>query len=128
MPACFAKECGLHIDEYVMLRDPNDNMFEVRLHKKKGKVYLRDGLAELRDVYKIGSRAWVTVTYLESNLMHMRIKDKSGLEVDYPNNNRPPMSKRLIQTEGHMMLQFYRTTVHLLTAFDINSGFLVTDI
>lgn len=128
MPSCFAKECGLHIDEYVMLRDPNKNVFEVRVHKKKGKVYLRDGWAELKDVYKIGSRAWVTLTYDESNLMHMSIKDKSGVEVDYPSNGLLPISKRLIPSDGHRMLQFYRTTVHLLTASDINSGYLVTDI
>lgn len=127
MPSCFAKECGLHIDEYVMLRDPNKNMFEVRVHKKRGKVYLRDGWAVLKDVYKIGSRAWVTLTYLESNLMHMIIKDKSGLEVDYPNNGLPPILKRLIPSEGRMVLQFYRTNVHLLTASDVNSGYLVTD-
>lgn len=128
MPSCFAKECGLHIDEYVMLRDPNNNMFEVRMHKKKGKVYLRDGWAELKDVYKIGSRAWVTLTYLRSNLMHMSITDKSGFEIDYPNNRRSSIAKNLIPSEGRMMLQFYRTTMHLLTASDINSGYLVTDI
>lgn len=128
MPSCFAKECGLRIDEYVMLRDPNKNVFEVRVHKKKGKVYLRDGWEELKDVYKIGSRAWVTLTYVESNLMHMSIKDKSGVEVDYPSSSLLPISKRLIPSEGHMMLHYYRTTVHFLTASDINSGYLVTDI
>ncbi|KEH16803.1 hypothetical protein MTR_0091s0090 [Medicago truncatula] len=100
-------------------------MFEVRVHKKRGKVYLRDGWAVLKDVYKIGSHAWVTLTYLESNLMHMIIKDKSGLEVDYPNNGLPPILKRLIPSEGRMVLQFYRTNVHLLTASDVNSGYLV---
>lgn len=43
MPSCF-EEYGLHVDYFVMLRDPNNNMFEVRVDKKKGKVYLRDGL------------------------------------------------------------------------------------
>jgi len=128
MPSCFAKECGLHIDEYVMLHDPNKNMFEVRVHMKKGKVYLRNGWADLRDVYKISNRAWVTLTYIESNRMHMTIKDKSGFEVDYPNYGFPPISKRLIPAEGRMVLQFYRTSVHLLTDSDINSGYLVTDI
>lgn len=43
LPSCFAKEYGLHVDDYVMLRDPNKNMFEVKVHKKNDKVYFRDG-------------------------------------------------------------------------------------
>lgn len=42
LPSCFAKEYGLHVDDYVMLRDPNKNMFEVKVHKKNGKVYFRE--------------------------------------------------------------------------------------
>jgi len=82
----------------------------------------------LKDVYKIGNRAWVTLTYLESNRMHMTIKDKLGFEVHYPNYDFPPISKRLIPAEGRLVLQFYRTFVHLLTPSDINYGYLVTDI
>lgn len=36
------------------LRDPNKNMFEVKVHKKKGKVYFRDGWIGLKDFYNIG--------------------------------------------------------------------------
>ena len=128
MPSCFAKKHGLHVDEYVMLRDPNKNTFEVRVHKKKGKVYLRDGWAGLKDFYKIGRGAWVSLTYIESNLMHMTIKYKSGVEVDYPNNCLPPISRMLIPPEGREVMRFYRTCVHRLTSSDMASGYLVNAI
>jgi len=128
MPSCFAKEHGLHVDEYVKLVDPNRNTFEVRVHKKKGKVYLRDGWAELKDFYKLDQVAWVSLTYVESNLMHMTIKGKSGVEVDYPNNRLPPILKMLIPAEGRAVMRFYRTSVHVLTPYDIDSGYLVNAI
>jgi len=107
------------------LRDPNKNMFEVKVHKKKGKVYFRDGWIRLKDFYNIGLGAWVTLTYIESNLMHMTIKDRSGVEVDYPNNCLPPVSKMITPSDGSVVMRFYRTFFHILTASDIDSGYLV---
>jgi hypothetical protein len=103
-----------------MLCDPNKNMFEVKVHKKNGKVYFRDGWIGLKDFYKIGLGAWVTLTYIESNLLHMTIK-----EVDYPNNCLPAISKMIIPSDGKPVMRFYRTFVHILTSSDIDSGYLV---
>jgi len=126
MPSCFGKEYGLHVDDLFMLRDPNRNMFEVKVHKKNGKVYLRDGWKGLKDFYKVGRGAWVALTYIESNLLDMTITDRSGVEVDYPNKFLPPMSKMIIQSDGGLMMRFYRSFVHILV--DITSGYLVSDL
>jgi len=126
LPSCFAKEYGLHVDDYVMLRDPNRNMFEVKVHRKNGKVYLRDGWAELKDFYKVGRGAWVTLTYVEPNLLDMTIAERSGFEVDYPNKFLPPMSKMVIPRDGGPVMRFFRSFVHILSATDISSGYLVS--
>lgn len=57
--------------------------------------------------------------------MHMTIKDRSGVEVDYPNKCLPPISKMITPNDGSMVMQFYRTFVHILTSSDIDSGYLV---
>lgn len=57
--------------------------------------------------------------------MHMTIKDRSGVEVDYPNKCVPPISKMITPNDGSMAMQFYRTFVHILTSSDIDSGYLV---
>jgi len=40
IPTCFAKEYGVALDDYVMLRDPKRNVTIVQVEKKNGKVYL----------------------------------------------------------------------------------------
>lgn len=40
LPTCFAKEYGVALDDYVMLRDPKRNVTVVQVEKKNGKVYL----------------------------------------------------------------------------------------
>lgn len=34
MPSCFAKEYGMHVDDFATLRDPAKNEFEVPVEKK----------------------------------------------------------------------------------------------
>jgi hypothetical protein len=50
---CFAKEYGVALDDYVMLRDPKRNVPIVQVEKKNGKVYFRHGWSGLRNFYKI---------------------------------------------------------------------------
>lgn len=126
MPSCFAKEYGLHVDDYVMLRDPNRNMFKVKVHVKNGKVYLRDGWAELKGFYKVDRGAWVTLTYVQPNLLDMTIAERSGVEINYPNKFLPPMSKMIVPREGGSVMRFYRSFVHILSDADISSGYLVS--
>lgn len=123
---CFAKEYGLHVDEYVMVRDPNRNMFEVKVHRKNGKVYLRDGWADLRDFYKIDRGAWVTLTYVEPNLLDVTISARSGVEISYPNKLLPPMSKMIVSRDGGPVMRFYRSFVRILSASDISSRYLMS--
>ena len=103
-----------------MLRDANKNMFEVKVHKKYGKVYFRDGWIGLKDFYKIGLGAWVTLTYIESKPSAHDHKRQIR-----SNNCLPPISKMIIQSDGRPVMRFYRTFVHILTSSDIDSGYLV---
>ena len=91
-------------------------------------MYFRGGWIGLKDFYKIGVGAWVTLTYIESNLLHMTISDRSEVKVDFPNNCLPPISKMIIPSDSRPMMRFYRTFVHILTSSDIDSGYLVNAI
>jgi hypothetical protein len=48
-------------------------MIEVRVDKKKGKVYLRDGWLDMKNFYNIERGAWIKLTYAEPNMLLMTI-------------------------------------------------------
>ncbi|WJX72742.1 hypothetical protein P8452_56588 [Trifolium repens] len=51
LPGCFVREFGKTISDYVILRDPFHNEFEVHVVKKAGDVFLGDGWHTLKSVY-----------------------------------------------------------------------------
>lgn len=65
----FGKECGMHIDEYIMLCDPRNNEVEVQVEIKKNKVFFKNGWFGLKDFYNIDIGAWATLTYEQIGLM-----------------------------------------------------------
>jgi hypothetical protein len=117
----------------VILRDPNHNELEVSVVKKYNKIYFEDGWCELKDIYHIPFGAWVTLTYIEPKLLLIRIINRFGREVEYPQHN-PPL-RRLLTNLGSSTipspnirvrpLTFVRTYVKKMTFDDIHSGTLV---
>jgi hypothetical protein len=61
VPKCFAREFGDVISPYVILRDPNNNEFEVHVIKMSKKLYFDDGWFGLKDVCDLPFGAWVTL-------------------------------------------------------------------
>ena len=120
MLGCFARELGIHVDDKVILRDPNENVIVVDVDKKCHKVYLRNGWLRLKNIYDIRYGTLMTLTYVRPNLLLLRIKDKAGVEITYPRN--PALTiPRYISTAGMTyMVHFYRTTVKILTSSDIS--------
>jgi len=43
----------MQVAPYVMLPDPNTNEFEVKVEKKKGRVYFTDGWSMLKNFYEV---------------------------------------------------------------------------
>jgi len=121
------KEYGVQIDDVVMLSDPNNNVFEVWVDKKNGKVYLKEGWFQLKKFYSIDLGTWIKLTYAEQNLILMSIRNRSGVEIVYPNNT-PPTILKLMSTHviGHFM-SFSCSAVHILNSSDIESGVLASD-
>jgi hypothetical protein len=48
MANCFVKECGVALDDYVIVKDPNQNINVIQVDKKNEKVYFRQGWLRLR--------------------------------------------------------------------------------
>ncbi|WJX94795.1 hypothetical protein P8452_76179 [Trifolium repens] len=51
LPGCFVREFGKIVSDYVILRDPFHNEFEVHVLKKVGEVFFADGWHVLKSVY-----------------------------------------------------------------------------
>jgi hypothetical protein len=49
LPTCFAREFGGAIPDYVILRDPCHNEFEVCVVRESGVVYFGDGWLSLKE-------------------------------------------------------------------------------
>ncbi|KAK2422530.1 hypothetical protein QL285_033058 [Trifolium repens] len=132
-PCCFVRVVGDLVAPKVILRDPNHNELEVSVVKKYNKIYFEDGWCELKDIYHIPFGAWVTLTYIEPKLLLIRIINRFGREVEYPQHN-PPL-RRLLTNLGSSTipspnirvrpLTFVRTYVKKMTFDDIHSGTLV---
>jgi len=125
MPNCFVKECGVALDDYVIVKDPNQNINVIEVDKKNGKVYFQQGWLRLEELYKIELGAWISLTYVYPNLLLMTIKNRKGVEISYPTNSIPATPKFIDSNGETSLVVFFRTTMKTLTRFDINSGFLV---
>jgi len=125
LPQCFAKELGIHVDDRVILRDPNHNMIVVYVDKNRDKVYLRQGWLRLKDVYGINLGAWITLTYVRSNLFLIRIKRRTGVEITYPSNPSLAVPRYITPKGVVCLVHFFHTTVKVLDSADILSGYLV---
>jgi hypothetical protein len=99
LPSCFTREFGLSISEYIVLRDPNHNEFEVHVSTKSNETCFDDGWSVLKDVYHIPFGAWVTFTYVTPSLFTIRVNSRWGAEVTYPNND-PPIRRLLARNVG----------------------------
>lgn len=89
MANCFVKECGVALDDYVIVKDPNQNINVIQVDKKNEKVYFRQGWLRLREFYKIELGAWICLTYAYPNLLLMAITNRKGVEISYPTNSIP---------------------------------------
>ncbi|KAK2408167.1 putative ureide permease A3 [Trifolium repens] len=139
LPGCFAREFGETISDYVILRDPFHNEFEVQVVKKDGEVLLGDGWHSLKSVYDICFGAWVTITYVNSNLLIIKLFTRWGVEFRYPCYN-PPLRHLLFRGGTHCKFgssvveacsaastrpkSFVRSYVKELTLYDLHSGTL----
>ena len=115
----------MHVDDRVILRDPNGNAIVVDVHKNCDKVYLRNGWGRLNNVYDLRYGAWITLTYVRPNLLLMRIKDRAGVEIIYPRNPDLTIPRYITHVGDRCLVHFYRTTVKILTSSDIRSSHLV---
>lgn len=112
--------------EYVMLRDPNGNEIEVQVERKIDKVFFKNGWYGLRDFYDIGIGAWVLLTFEAPNLMFMTLYNRLDEEIEYPNHNRPIVSKLDRQLCESGMKRIVRSAPWKLTAVDVCSGCIVS--
>jgi hypothetical protein len=140
LPACFAREFGDAISDYVILRDPCHNEFEVRVVRESGVIYFGDGWHNLKDAYDIRFGAWVTLTYVSPVLLAIRVLSRWCIEVDYPNYD-PPLRHLLARSDPRCRIgssvvnicspgssrpkTLIRSYVKDLTLYDIHSGVLV---
>jgi hypothetical protein len=140
LPACFVREFGKDVSEYVILRDPNHNEFEVQVVKKVNEIYFGDGWHSLKDAYDIKFGAWVSVCYISPVLFTMRVLSRWCFEISYPYYD-PPLRHLLARSDsrsgiGSSVMNFcaagsarqkslIRSYVKDLTLYDIHSGVLV---
>jgi hypothetical protein len=128
------------ISDYVILRDPCHNEFEVRVVRESGVVYFGDGWHSLKDAYDIRFGAWVTLTYVSPILLAIRVLSRWCIEVGYPNYD-PPLRHLLARSDPRCKIgssvvnicspgssrpkTLIRSYVKDLTLYDIHSGVLV---
>jgi hypothetical protein len=140
LPACFVREFGKVVSDYVILRDPNHNEFEVHVVRKSGEIYFGDGWHSLKDVYDIKFGAWVSVCYISPVLFTMRVLSRWCFEVSYPFYD-PPLRHLLARSDAHSGIgssvmnfcaagttrqkSLITSYVKDLTIYDIHSGILV---
>ncbi|MCH82105.1 hypothetical protein A2U01_0002902 [Trifolium medium] len=98
LPGCFAKDLGLKVEKYVSLIDPNLNVLEVLVEKRKQKVYFRDGWYGMKDVYNLHFGGWVKLKYVNPRTFRITINDRFGNEVVYPSTS--PRIKRYLSRES----------------------------
>lgn len=76
-----------HIDEVsflVMLCDPVGNEFQIIVRKFDGQAYFTTGSHEMGLYYRLHGGGIVRVVYARNNKCFIKVKDKSGDEVQYP--------------------------------------------
>jgi len=125
LTACFVKDYGAFVEDYVMLRDPQNNEIEVHVEKQQNKFYFRDGWYGLKDFYRISVGAWVDVTYESPKLLTMVVQNRFGEEIIYPTQNSPIVAKLDRRIIDGGLVHFQCATTVVLTSSDAHSGFLV---
>jgi hypothetical protein len=140
LPGCFVREFGKIVSDYVILRDPFHNEFEVHVLKKVGEVFFADGWHVLKSVYDICFGAWVTITYVSPNLFNIRLFTRWGIEFRYPCYN-PPIRHLLFRDGSNCKFgssvveacsptstlpkSFVHSYAKELSPYDLHSGSLV---
>lgn len=79
----FARQYGVQVAPYVMLRDPSMNEIEVKVDKKNGRVYFTEGWSKLQNYYDVGAGSWMTVVLANINFFLIRMNDLYGDEIFY---------------------------------------------
>lgn len=125
LPRCFGKEHGAEIDEFVMLCDPRNNEIEVQVAIKDNKVFFKNGWFGLKDFYAIDVGAWALLTYEDSSFMRMSLKNRFHQEVDYLVSDPPIIAKLDRDLTKCSSLDFYLSSVIILTESDVKYGILV---
>jgi len=113
------------MEDYFMLRDPKGNEIEVRLGRRRKKVYFKHGWLGLKQFYNLDIGVWVDLTFESSNLLLMTLKNRFYEEIEYPDHNPPVIAKLSRRVCDGSRVSFYWTSSITLTSLGVNSGFLV---
>jgi MoaA/NifB/PqqE/SkfB family radical SAM enzyme len=140
LPAYFVREFGNVLSDYVILRDPNHNEFEVRIVRRSGEMYFGDGWRNLEDAYELYFGGWVTVVYNSPALLTIRVCGRRCLEIVYPSCD-PPLRHLLARSDPHCRIgssvmsicpdgsarpeSLIKSYVKDLTLYDVHSVVLV---
>jgi hypothetical protein len=100
IPQCFVREFGDLIGESIILEDPNENQFEVRVDKSSREWFFVEGWSTIKNAYNILLGAWVTFAYVSSEVLLIRLMTRWGTEVQYP-SNKPPFKYLLDKSVTH---------------------------
>ncbi|KAF5207461.1 B3 domain-containing transcription factor vrn1 [Thalictrum thalictroides] len=86
LPSMFVRKHQNDFSDYVTLKVPNDNVWNVRLRKIDDKFYLCDGWKDFADHHSICAGHFMTFRYEGSCRFDVMICDMSMVEIDYPCN------------------------------------------
>lgn len=75
---------GNDFSDLVHLRVPGGDAWEVKLWKKDGKVWLRDGWGDFIKHYQISHGHFVVFSYLGESWFNVVILDTTACEIQYP--------------------------------------------
>ncbi|KAI4329782.1 hypothetical protein MLD38_028128 [Melastoma candidum] len=95
IPRKFARKHGSCISDPVSLTVPRGDRWEVRLEKKDGAIFLRDGWAEFVMHYRISHGCFVVFRFEGRSCFQVIIFNMTACEIDYPvKPNKPTLTPK----------------------------------
>ncbi|MCH79314.1 helicase-like protein, partial [Trifolium medium] len=133
-PACFTKDFGSFIGNYVILQDRERNRIQVSVKRKNCSIYFTEGWSEMGAFYGINTGGWLVILYVNPRFFRIKVLDRYGAEVAYPLKT-PPHSIMLVGggTEKSPVpidrfvvppTEFCHVLEKTLTSVDVESGVL----
>jgi hypothetical protein len=119
----------------VILQDPNRNQIHISIERKGTKIYFTQGWSRLKDFYNIQLGGWLRILYISPTIFHIRVRQITGNEVDYPKET-PPHRMLLASLSGEGPSNgpvrfyvvpniFFHKHEKTLSSSDVQSGTLV---